>query len=284
MDFPKEVMIEATNCCNSRCFFCGSTVSKRPRGFMDTALMLKLIDDAYSAGARKISFHGMGEPLLCKDLPNYVKRAKDLGYTYIYLDTNGVLAAPEIMNPTLEAGLDSLKFSIHAATAETYKRITGLNEFESVIENVRQARNYCDTKNLQCKIIAYFAISTINAQEAERFHAMMSPYAHEVWMRPIHNGSGVKLDNDQYAVEGQAEHSVSVCRELYDRMIINWEGNAIACCTDWTGDLIYGSVKDTSNLKELWNSEGLRHIRAEHKTLGTLRAVCARCMGYSRRG
>ena len=38
-NFPTEVMIEATNCCNNRCFFCGSLVSKRKRGYIDEQLM-----------------------------------------------------------------------------------------------------------------------------------------------------------------------------------------------------------------------------------------------------
>ena len=73
-NFPYEIMIEATNICNNKCFFCGSNNSDRKRGQMDENLMMRLIREAYANGARKISFHGMGEPCLCSKLLKYVKR------------------------------------------------------------------------------------------------------------------------------------------------------------------------------------------------------------------
>ncbi len=153
--FPNEIMIEATNACNNKCFFCGSNVSDRKRGQIDERIMLRLINEAYMNGSRKISFHGMGEPLLCRKMVDYVMEAKRVGYTYIYLDTNGVLATLEVMIPIIDAGLDSLKFSIHASTAETYKKITNNDAFEAVLDNFRAVGTYIKEKNVKCKLIAY---------------------------------------------------------------------------------------------------------------------------------
>lgn len=66
--------------------------------------MLRLISEAYDDGARKISFYGMGEPCLCESLANYVGAAKRKGYTYIYLDTSGALATPEVIFPVIDGG------------------------------------------------------------------------------------------------------------------------------------------------------------------------------------
>ena len=63
-------------------------------------------------------------------------------------------------------------------------------------------------------------------------------------------------------------------------MTINWEGDAIACSTDWTGSLKYGNVKDYS-LKELWNCERINEIRVEHQSINTLGKICRRCMGVN---
>ena len=258
-NFPTEVMIEATNCCNNRCFFCGSLVSKRKRGYIDEQLMLRLISEAYDNGARKISFHGMGEPCLCKSLANYVCAAKREGYTYIYLDTNGALATPEIIFPVIDEGLDSLKFSIHAATSETYKKITDNDVFEQVKENFIRVGNYIKENNINCKLIGYFAESTINCEEREAFKNMFELYASELWISPIHNASGVKPDNCNFSV-------------------INWEGKAIACCTDWTGSLIYGDANMCS-LKELWNCENVLQIRKEQEEIECLNEICKKCTG-----
>ncbi len=276
--FPNEIMIEATNCCNNMCFFCGSMVSKRPRGYINSNLMYKLIDEAYREGARKISFHGMGEPLMCKDLAGYVEAAKRAGYKYIYLDTNGVLATPEIMFPVIDAGLDSLKFSIHAATKETYQKITNNDAFCQVKENFIKTSDYIKNTDSSCKLIAYFAESTINCTEKEAFLNIFEQYATELWIKPIHNASGAKPENANLSVDGDVVATKKLpCIDL-NRMIINWEGKAIACCTDWTGSLIYGDV-NTCSLQELWNCEKILEIRKSQEELIGLNEICRKCAG-----
>ena len=276
--FPAEIMLEATNCCNNKCFFCGSLVSKRKRGYMDEKLMLRLISEAYENGARKISFHGMGEPCLCKNLANYIGTAKRKGYTYIYLDTNGALATPEVIFPVIDAGLDSLKFSIHAATRETYKRITDNDVFQQVKDNFIKVSKYIKEKNNSCKLIGYFAESTINCNELDAFKDMFEPYADELWITPIHNASGTKPENSRFSINKNVVAMKKLpCTDL-NRMIINWEGDAIACCTDWTGSLIYGDA-NVCSLKDLWNCQKILQIREEQENIKSLNEICKKCMG-----
>lgn len=137
---------------------------------------------------------------------------------------------------------------------------------------------YKKANNIPCRLIAYFAVSTINEQEQERFREMMGPYFDDVWIMPIHNGSGVmQNNNEKYSIR----EDISIhgrCKEIYERMVINWEGKAIACSTDWTDSLIYGDVKENS-LAELWNSSELKAIREEHEGLRNMREVCRKCRG-----
>lgn len=276
--FPTEVMLEATNCCNNKCFFCGSLASNRKRGYMDEQLMLRIISEAYDNGARKISFHGMGEPCLCKNLADYVCAAKNKGYTYIYLDTNGVLATPEVIFPVIDAGLNSLKFSIHAATDETYKKITNNDKFQLVKENFIKVSDYIKKENADCKLIAYFAENTINCKEKDSFKNMFEPYASELWISPIHNASGMKPENSNFSITANIAAIKKIpCVEL-DRMIINWEGKAIACSTDWSDSLSYGDANICS-LEELWNCEEILQIRREHSNINCLNEVCRKCAG-----
>lgn len=278
MKFPTEVMIEATNCCNNKCFFCGSTVSKRKRGFIEPNLMFRLIEEAYKYGARKISFHGMGEPLLCKELADYVELAKRIGYNYIYLDTNGILATPDKIESVLDAGLDSLKFSIHATTPETYQKITQNDVYNIIFNNFVNVHNYIKRQNIKCKLISYFAENTINTHEKNAFKKIYEKYSDEVWIHPIHNGSGVMESNEKYAViENIVTMNTLPCKDL-QRMIINWEGHAIACCTDWTGSLIYGDA-NMDDLNDIWNNENIIKIRQQHQNYMTLSEVCKKCMG-----
>ena len=88
--------------------------------------------------------------------------------------------------------------------------------------------------------------------------------------------SGTKLDNSDFSTNVNIASTKKLpCAEL-DRMIINWEGKAIACSTDWSGSLIYGDA-NISSLKELWNCEEILKIRKEHENIELLNNICKKC-------
>ncbi len=278
--FPKEIMIEATNHCNNKCFFCASPVSNRKKGYINKNKAIHLINESYELGCRKISFHGMGEPFLCKDIHLFVEEAKRVGFKYVYLDTNGTIAGKGRVESVLDAGLDSIKFSVHAASAETFYKITNNDSYDTVLENAKYVSKYIREHGLKCKTIAYFALSSINANEADTFKEIFDDIFSEVWIRPIHNGSGMRLENARFSVNEDEFVTTKEypCKELLNRIIINWEGKAIACSTDWTGALVYGDTNNES-LSELWNNNSISEIRAMHNCIDTLPKVCAKCMG-----
>ncbi|AEH01988.1 viperin family antiviral radical SAM protein [Lacinutrix sp. 5H-3-7-4] len=78
--------------CNMRCKFCFATFQDvkqtiLPKGHLPESEALKVVEQIANAGFEKITFAG-GEPLLCKWLPNLIKRAKQLGMTTMIV-TNG---------------------------------------------------------------------------------------------------------------------------------------------------------------------------------------------------
>jgi MoaA/NifB/PqqE/SkfB family radical SAM enzyme len=75
-------------------------------------------------GAEAVGFLG-GEPTLYRELPQVVRRARELGYARISLCTNGRrLARPALLESLLEAGLTRVALSIHSHRAELEDRIT----------------------------------------------------------------------------------------------------------------------------------------------------------------
>ena len=78
--------------CNMRCKFCFATFQDvkqtiLPKGHLPENEALKVVEQIAAAGFKKITFAG-GEPLLCKWLPNLIKKAKQLGMTTMIV-TNG---------------------------------------------------------------------------------------------------------------------------------------------------------------------------------------------------
>ena len=90
---PREVCIEVTTCCNSKCEFCYNKNSFSKNGrkseYLPTDKIKEMIDIIKNAGINRIRFTG-GEPLTREDIFELAKYAKDKGMTTV-LNTNGIL-------------------------------------------------------------------------------------------------------------------------------------------------------------------------------------------------
>ena len=119
--FPRtNFLIETSNACNHRCIFCAYTKMTRKIGKIKPEFVYDILQQAYDLGTREVGFYATGEPFLVPELPDYIAKAKEIGYEYTYLTTNGALATPERVHAVIGAGLDSIKFSINAPDRRTY--------------------------------------------------------------------------------------------------------------------------------------------------------------------
>jgi MoaA/NifB/PqqE/SkfB family radical SAM enzyme len=84
--------------------------------------------------------HGVGEPMLVKNLPRMVRHLKDRG-TYVLFNTNGTVLNERNGRALIEAGLDELRVSLDAASAKSYRAIRGKDYFGRILRNVRAFRN-----------------------------------------------------------------------------------------------------------------------------------------------
>lgn len=89
--FPRIIKIDICNTCNYACIFYPQAKQTSKIGSIDDNLCRKIIDDAFEAGAREICLSSTGEPLLNKNLESYIALCKDIGYEYVFFNTNGFL-------------------------------------------------------------------------------------------------------------------------------------------------------------------------------------------------
>ena len=115
---------------------------KRKVGKINQELAFNILQQAYDLGTREVGFYATGEPFLVNELPEYIKRAKEIGYTYVYLTSNGALATPEKIRAVIDSGLDSIKFSINAPERKMYEFIHGRDDFETVLEHLNYLNTY----------------------------------------------------------------------------------------------------------------------------------------------
>jgi MoaA/NifB/PqqE/SkfB family radical SAM enzyme len=133
---PVCIYLEVTNRCNLLCETCPRTFEVlEPPADMTWELFRSIIDQV--PGLVRVVLHGVGEPMLVKDLPRMVRHLKERGI-YVLFNTNGTLLAPRKRREIIETGLDELRVSLDAAEAETFLRVRGKNMFDRIIHNVSE--------------------------------------------------------------------------------------------------------------------------------------------------
>jgi MoaA/NifB/PqqE/SkfB family radical SAM enzyme len=132
---PVCLYLETTNRCNLLCTTCPRTYEQlEPEADMSWELFTSLIDQ-YQNIARVV-LHGIGEPMLVKDLAQRVKYLKNRKI-YVLFNTNGTLLTKANGRALIEAGLDELRVSLDAAGAEVFQMVRGKDFFDKIVANVK---------------------------------------------------------------------------------------------------------------------------------------------------
>ena len=133
---PHNVFIEVTNYCNLLCETCPRTFvtyeAPRTLAWED---FLRIVDQ-FPEMERAV-LHGIGEPLMNRDLPRMIALLKARG-VYVLFNTNATLLSDEWSHKLIEAGLDELRISIDGANPKTYALIRGAPLFHKVAQNLKR--------------------------------------------------------------------------------------------------------------------------------------------------
>lgn len=133
---PRVVFIEVTNRCNLLCQTC-------PRTFFDREPLKSLTLDEFITIAEQFPqmqralLHGIGEPLLNRDLPEIIRYLKGRNVQVI-INSNGTLLSPAWQESLVNSGLDEYRCSIDGARDETYARIRGANLLPKLTKGLQE--------------------------------------------------------------------------------------------------------------------------------------------------
>ena len=131
---PVCLYLETTNRCNLLCTTCPRTYEElEPPADMSWELFRSIVDQI--PDLPRAVLHGVGEPMLVKNLPRMVRHLKDRG-TYVLFNTNGTVLNEKNGRALIAADLDELRVSFDAANAESYRAIRGKNYFNRILRNV----------------------------------------------------------------------------------------------------------------------------------------------------
>ena len=132
---PRSIYIEPTSRCNEFCQQCPRTLLSREDDRDLTFEKFRYIVDQFPV-LERVVLHGLGEPLLNKELPQMVRYLKERG-AYVLFNSNGIALTPKKGQALIDAGLDEYRLSMDGATRETYAHVRGVDAFEKIWRNVR---------------------------------------------------------------------------------------------------------------------------------------------------
>ncbi len=132
---PRSIYIEPTSRCNELCQQCPRTLLSREDDRDLSYDNFRYIVDQFPVLDRVV-LHGLGEPLLNKELPRMVSYLKARG-TYVLFNSNGILLNEKRGQALIDAGLDEYRLSMDGASRETYAHVRGVDAFDKIWRNVR---------------------------------------------------------------------------------------------------------------------------------------------------
>jgi MoaA/NifB/PqqE/SkfB family radical SAM enzyme len=125
---PAVLYLESVKGCPYTCAMCRTRGTKTSA--MDRDLLARV--EPYFPGLEVLAIHGNGEPLL-GDLEYFVEQATRHGFV-LHMNTTGFFLSRRVARLLASASL-SVRFSIHAGTRETYRKIMG-QDLDRVISNI----------------------------------------------------------------------------------------------------------------------------------------------------
>jgi molybdenum cofactor biosynthesis enzyme MoaA len=284
-EIPKNVLIELTNACNHACVFCFNPRMKRPISHLNIETYSKIIKKCSEEGVKEVGLYSTGDPFITKNLDQYISIAKNLNIKRVYITTNGALANFEKAKKCIDAGLDSIKFSINAGTKESYKIIHGFDDFEKVKKNVRDIYEYIKISRIQFKLFSSFVYTNLTFSEISIFKKEFKKYFNEMIFFPAANQGGRNIElskeltkylNLNTSILPSVEHQP--CEMLWNRIHFTAEGNLTACCVDYENDLVFSKFKDNEMLIDQFNSDGIKKLRSSHLNNKLDNTICKGCI------
>jgi len=131
---PGVVFIEVTNRCNLHCETCLRTYFTREP-------LRTLAFDEFVAIAeqfsqmRRCALHGIGEPLLNRELPRMIDYLKGRAVEVLF-NSNGTLLTSAWQEALVRSGLDEYRCSIDGARPETYAHIRGADLLHKIVDGL----------------------------------------------------------------------------------------------------------------------------------------------------
>lgn len=293
---PVIYNIETTNRCNMRCKMCPRTTKMtrkivdidrdtfikivdqiKPHSKEDWNTWKKYVENKYNIHendmsenhfflyiiSKVIQLHGYGDPLLDKNMPEYVKILKERGFES-YFSCNPANIDMDNTYRMLDCGVNYIKYSIESVDDNVHKQIRGeASNFKESYEKILKVLDY--KKKNKCDTTIVITMLDLNRKnQKEDFDKLLEAF----------NGQDVYIylkseDCQWYRKDYHGTNSIhwsEICKHPWMSMTIKSNGEAAMCMEDFNNEIVLGNVLEQS-LYNIWNGEEYKKFREQHMNI-----------------
>lgn len=250
---PVEASIEITSYCNLKCIMCARRITNRPLKHMQISLFQKSIDQL-APSIELVYLHGLGEPLLNKDLFKMIDYAKKKDLK-VGISTNATILDKKAAQKLLNSKIDYIIFAMDGATKETYEKIRVGGNFTKVEQNIKYFLGLKKIEKNAPFVVIQFIKMPENESEVELFL--------QKWRYSGVEAVRVKPVVDFFSQKKSKQASLtSRCLYPYRMVNIFFDGQVIPCCEDNFAKYPLGNLQENS-LPEIWNGSKAQFLRCK---------------------
>lgn len=292
---PKSVKIELSPRCNYRCGFCAlRTREKQPKEDMDFSLFQRVTQEMKDAGVEEIGVFYLGESTMNpKLLVDAIRHCKEIGIGYVFLTSNASLATPNVVSSIMAAGLDSLKWSVNAATEDQFAEVMGVKKrlFHDALNHIRAAYFVREAGKYRTKL--YASSILYDGEQHEKMEQLLDsrvrPFVDQHYWLPLYSMGAFATEREEslgYRPIAGNQGRIGALREplpcwsAFTEGHVRADGGLSACCFDAGGQWEMGNLRDQSFM-EAWNSEKFQELREAHIRRDVTGTICENCVAYS---
>ena len=290
---PLSISITTANVCNLKCEFCAISDShhKNNKSFMELEefkLFISRLNES-KWHLKQIVLVGLGEPLLNKNIVDFIKIAKEANIAdKIHLVSNGIFLSKKMSNDLIEAGLDILRISLNGLSGNDYEKYTNVMiDFEELYENLKY---YYNTKKEEQKL--YIKIMDYQVKEKEaQFYDMferisdVSNIEFLTEMSTSMNYESITKVNKEKGLKGFETIKTDICPLPFYHIYCNADATISACCVagPWYTPpaLVFGDLHKNT-FSEIWNGYEFNSflLRMLEKGKNNAHLICKKCKAY----
>ena len=280
LNYPTQIDIELNGGCNMKCPFCthGHVKNKIPNILMPFETFKKIIDEAVSLGTRGLKLNYINEPMLRKDLEQFIQYAKKAGILNVYFVTNGTLLVPKRWDSIFDSGLTKIFVSIDATTEEIYNKQRLSGQFIKIKNNILSFIEERNRRNLKWPLVRVsFLRNQINQHQEQDFFNFWKDKVDFIAFQKMNElpdlNTGLTLKE-----EPQQDKR---CSFPFKQLVIDHQGDILPCCKLGGKKLALGNIKNIT-LKQAWNSKSMKELQEMHRyNRWEQNPICERCINGS---